>query len=100
MKLNETKGKITLGLTFIGVDEDVTKINTPLGKIIIFRALSNEFIELAGPSINSQIEAYNLGSQVPNEEFIEKAVELNADVLLVSQTLTQKNIHIENLLKM
>jgi len=43
------------------------------------------------------IEAYNLGSQIPNEEFLKKAVELNADVLLVSQTVTQKDIHIENL---
>ena len=43
------------------------------------------------------IEAYNLGSQVPNEEFLEKGRELHADVLLVSQTVTQKNIHIQNL---
>ncbi|MBO4915317.1 MAG: cobalamin-dependent protein [Oscillospiraceae bacterium] len=43
------------------------------------------------------IEAYNLGSQVPNEEFLEKARELKADVLLVSQTVTQKNVHIQNL---
>lgn len=43
------------------------------------------------------VEAYNLGSQVPNEEFIEKAKELNADVLLVSQTVTQKDVHIQNL---
>ncbi|NMM62907.1 hypothetical protein HBE96_09370 [Clostridium sp. P21] len=43
------------------------------------------------------IEAYNLGSSVENEEFIKKAIELNADVLLVSQTVTQKNIHIANL---
>lgn len=43
------------------------------------------------------IEAYNLGSQVPNEEFIKKAVELNADALLVSQTVTQKNIHVQNM---
>ena len=43
------------------------------------------------------IEAYNLGSQIPNEEFIEKAKELNADVLLVSQTVTQKDVHIHNL---
>lgn len=43
------------------------------------------------------IEAYNLGSQVPNEEFIAKARELNADVLLVSQTVTQKDVHIQNL---
>lgn len=43
------------------------------------------------------IEAYNLGSQVTNEEFIEKAKTLKADVLLVSQTVTQKNVHIQNL---
>jgi beta-lysine 5,6-aminomutase beta subunit len=43
------------------------------------------------------IEAYNLGSQVPNEEFIKKAIQLKADVLLVSQTVTQKNVHIQNL---
>ena len=43
------------------------------------------------------IEAHNLGSQVSNEDFIEKSVELNADVLLVSQTVTQKDIHITNL---
>ncbi len=43
------------------------------------------------------IDAYNLGAQVPNEEFIKKAVELHADVLLVSQTVTQKDVHIQNL---
>ena len=43
------------------------------------------------------IEAYNLGSQVTNEEFVKKAIELRADVLLVSQTVTQKDIHVKNL---
>jgi len=43
------------------------------------------------------IEAHNLGAQVPNDEFIEKAKALQADVLLVSQTVTQKDIHIINL---
>ena len=42
-------------------------------------------------------EAYNLGSQVPNEEFIAKALELKADAILVSQTVTQKDVHIINL---
>jgi beta-lysine 5,6-aminomutase beta subunit len=42
-------------------------------------------------------EAYNLGSQVPNEEFLAKAIELNADALLVSQTVTQKDVHIKNM---
>lgn len=43
------------------------------------------------------IEAYNLGSQVENEEFIKKAIEFKADVLLVSQTVTQRDVHIQNL---
>lgn len=46
------------------------------------------------------IEAYNLGSQVPNEEFIAKGIELNADALLVSQTVTQKDVHIRNLIEL
>lgn len=45
----------------------------------------------------NMIEALNLGSQVTNEDFIRKAVEFDADVLLVSQTVTQKNVHVENL---
>lgn len=44
-----------------------------------------------------KIDAYNLGSQVPNEELIAKAIELNADAILVSQVVTQKNIHIKNM---
>lgn len=44
-----------------------------------------------------EMEAFNLGSQVPNAELLKKAVELNADAVLVSQVVTQKNIHLENL---
>ena len=43
------------------------------------------------------IEAHNLGSQVPNEELVAKAIELNADAILVSQIVTQKDVHIKNL---
>ncbi|WP_069650526.1 OAM dimerization domain-containing protein [Caloranaerobacter ferrireducens] len=43
------------------------------------------------------IEAHNLGSQVPNEELVAKAIELNADAILVSQVVTQKDVHIPNL---
>lgn len=45
-------------------------------------------------------EALNMGSQVPNEEFIAKAMELNADALLVSQTVTQKDVHVKNLVNL
>ena len=43
------------------------------------------------------IEAHNLGSQVSNEDFLKAASELDADILLVSQTVTQKDAHIKNL---
>jgi beta-lysine 5,6-aminomutase beta subunit len=46
------------------------------------------------------IEALNMGSQVANEQFIKKAIELNADALLVSQTVTQKDIHVKNLVEL
>ncbi|MBE6082136.1 MAG: hypothetical protein E7205_05535 [Tissierellaceae bacterium] len=43
------------------------------------------------------IEAINMGSQVPNEDLIAKAIETNADAILVSQVVTQKDVHIPNL---
>lgn len=43
------------------------------------------------------IEARNLGSQVPNDEFLARAIEFGADALLISQTVTQKDVHIQNL---
>ncbi len=43
------------------------------------------------------VEAINLGSQVPNEDLVAKAIELKADAILVSQVVTQKDVHIPNL---
>ncbi|MGZ4113140.1 MAG: lysine 5,6-aminomutase subunit beta, partial [Tumebacillaceae bacterium] len=43
------------------------------------------------------IDAYNLGAQVENEEMVAKAIELKADAILVSQVVTQKEVHIPNL---
>lgn len=44
-----------------------------------------------------EINAINMGSQVPNETLVKKALETNADAILVSQVVTQKNVHIPNL---
>ena len=46
------------------------------------------------------VVAYNMGSQVPCETLIAKAKEVNADAILVSQTVTQKDINIKQLTKM
>jgi beta-lysine 5,6-aminomutase beta subunit len=42
-------------------------------------------------------EAHNLGSQVPNSVLVAKAIELDADAILVSQTVTQQDLHVQNL---
>ena len=45
-------------------------------------------------------QAVNLGAQVRSEDLIKKAIDLEADTILVSQVVTQKNIHITNLTKL
>ncbi len=45
----------------------------------------------------SMIEAYNLGAQVPNDRLIEFSKSVNADAILISQVVTQKDVHIANL---
>jgi beta-lysine 5,6-aminomutase beta subunit len=42
-------------------------------------------------------QTHNLGSQVPNSVLVSKAIDLDADAILVSQTVTQQNLHISNL---
>ncbi len=47
-----------------------------------------------------QLNTVNMGAQVPSEELLAKARELNADAILVSQVVTQKNIHVQNLTRL
>jgi len=43
-----------------------------------------------------EINTYNMGAQVSCEALLEKALEVKADAILVSQTVTQKDIHVRN----
>lgn len=45
-------------------------------------------------------ESHNLGSQITNEDFIIAAKKHHADILLVSQTVTQKDVHVHNLIEL
>jgi beta-lysine 5,6-aminomutase beta subunit len=45
----------------------------------------------------ASFRAHNLGSQVSNGALLAQAIELGADAILVSQTVTQQNLHIHNL---
>ena len=44
-----------------------------------------------------EIDAYNLGAQVPNDKLIDYAEKVGADAILISQVVTQKDVHIKNL---
>jgi beta-lysine 5,6-aminomutase beta subunit len=47
-----------------------------------------------------EMEVLNMGSQIPCEQLLKTARERKADAILVSQIVTQKNIHVQNLTKM
>ena len=47
-----------------------------------------------------QIRAINLGAQVDSEDLVVRAIQEQADVILVSQVVTQKNIHLDNLTRL
>lgn len=42
-------------------------------------------------------KVYNLGSQIPPVELVRKVRELKADVIMVSQVVTQRDIHVKQL---
>lgn len=44
-----------------------------------------------------EMDALNMGSQIPCAQLLKTALERDADVILVSQIVTQKDIHVQNL---
>lgn len=47
-----------------------------------------------------EIRAINMGAQVDSEDLVARAIEEQADAILVSQVVTQKNIHLDNLTRL
>ncbi len=43
-----------------------------------------------------EINANNMGAQVTCDELLSKAIEINTDAILISQTVTQKDAHTQN----
>lgn len=60
---------------------DVTNINTPMGKVVILKALSDGYVELAGPSINSQAKY-----------ICNKLNEFGANTVIVDGALSRKTM--------
>lgn len=85
--------KIRRKITVVGACTGSDAHTVGLDAIMNMKGYAGEYGLERYPEIN----AYNLGSQVPNEQLIRRAVELDADALLVSQVVTQKEVHIKNL---
>ena len=90
---NYIKEKIGRELVILGASTGTDAHTVGIDAIINMKGFAGHY----GLEHYEMIEAFNLGSQVTNEEFVKKAIELKADVLLVSQTVTQKDIHVKNL---
>lgn len=97
MTMEETdkliEGKIGRKLVVVGASTGTDAHTVGIDAIMNMKGYAGHY----GLERYDMIEAYNLGSQVENIDFVRKSIELNADVMLVSQTVTQKNIHIQNL---
>jgi len=87
------KTKIKRKLIVIGATTGTDAHTVGIDAIISRKGFAGHY----GLERYEMIDAYNLGSQVSNETFVKKAIELKSDVLLVSQTVTQKDIHVSNL---
>lgn len=97
MTMEETdafiREKIGRPLVVIGASTGTDAHTVGIDAIMNMKGYAGHF----GLERYEMIDAYNLGSQVENEEFIRRAVEKKADVLLVSQTVTQKDVHVQNM---
>ncbi|NVM37104.1 MAG: cobalamin B12-binding domain-containing protein [Candidatus Lokiarchaeota archaeon] len=90
---NYIREKIGCKLVILGASTGTDAHTVGIDAIINMKGFAGHY----GLEHYEMIEAFNLGSQVTNEEFVKKAIQLKADVLLVSQTVTQKDIHVKNL---
>ncbi|MFP4661609.1 MAG: B12-binding domain-containing protein [Halanaerobiales bacterium] len=90
---NYVKENIGRKITVVGACTGSDAHTVGLDAIMNMKGYAGEY----GLERYPEFKAYNLGSQVPNEELIEKAIELEADTILVSQVVTQKDVHIKNL---
>ena len=87
------KAKIKRKLVLVGACTGTDAHTVGIDAIMNMKGYNHHF----GLERYPMVEAYNLGAQVPNETLIEFALNKKADAILVSQIVTQKDVHIKNL---
>lgn len=90
---DKIKNEIGRKLVVIGACTGTDAHTVGIDAIMNMKGFNGEY----GLERYPMIEAYNLGAQVNNEDLLTKAIEINADAILVSQVVTQKGVHLTNL---
>lgn len=85
--------KIGRKITILGACTGTDAHSVGIDAIMNMKGYAGEY----GLERYPMIDAFNLGMQVRNEDLIAQAIEQKADALLVSQVVTQKDVHIKNL---
>jgi len=86
------KEKIRRRITVVGASVGSDAHTVGIDAIMNMKGFNHDY----GLERYPQINAVNLGSQVEIKDLVKKAVDLKADVVLVSQTVTQQDMHKEN----
>ena len=90
------KEKIGRKIVVVGASTGTDAHTVGIDAIMNMKGFAGHF----GLERYEMFETVNMGSQVANEDLIAKGIETKADALLVSQTVTQKDIHITNMVEM
>lgn len=85
--------KLDRKITILGACTGTDAHSVGIDAIMNMKGYNGEYGLERYPMIN----AYNLGMQVLNEDLVAQAIEKQANALLVSQVVTQKDVHIKNL---
>ena len=83
----------TKELVFIGASTGTDAHTVGIDAIMNMKGFAGHY----GLERYKGIKAINLGSQIDNETLLQEAQNHKADVILISQTVTQKDVHIKNL---
>lgn len=87
------KEKIKREIVVIGASTGTDTHTVGIDSILNMKGYDGEY----GLERYKGFKVINLGGQVPNELLIEIAIKEKADAILVSQTVTQQRLHIQNM---
>ena len=92
--IKERLGRLKLSVVGAAIESDAHTVG--IDAILNMKGFAGNY----GLERYPEMEALNMGSQIPCEQLVKTALERKADAILVSQIVTQKNIHVQHLTKL